>query len=214
MKIVNQQIELWTEISEGGVKELRHLERCARVSYKSKGKVSNDIEATKHFLRERIERGELSVIEHGSITVLITTDRGISHELVRHRLCSFTQESTRYCNYSNDRFENQITVVKPYQFLPGDQEYDIWKQSCEHAERAYFGLLNKGVAPQTARSVLPNSLKTEVVMTANYREWRHVFALRTAITAHPQMRVLMRALHDNLKQKIPVIFDLEENDYE
>lgn len=154
-----------------------------------------------------ISRSHEAMIEHASITVKFIVDRGVSHELVRHRIASFAQESTRFCNYSKDKFGNEITIIEPC-FNTWDQLlYDTWKESCEWAERYYFNLLNKGASPQEARSVLPNSLKTEVVMTANLREWRHFFKLRTAQATHPQMREVTIPLLNELKEKLPEIFE-------
>ena len=147
------------------------------------------------------------MIEHASLTVRFTCDRGVSHEIVRHRLAAYCQESTRYCNYSKDGFGGEITVIKPMSFDCSDSPYRIWKRSCENAEVAYFDLLNEGCTPQEARSVLPNSLKTEVVMTADMREWRHFIRLRCAPAAHPDMRVVARLLYDLLKSTYPVFFE-------
>ena len=144
---------------------------------------------------------------HEDVSVKFICDRGISHEIVRHRPASFCQESTRYCNYSKDGFGGEITVIKPMSFDCSDSSYRIWKRSCENAETAYFDLLNEGCTPQEARSVLPNSLKTEVVMTADMREWRHFIRLRCAPAAHPDMRVVARLLYDLLKSTYPVFFE-------
>ena len=137
-------------------------------------------------------------------------DRGVSHELVRHRLASFSQESTRYCNYGKDKFGNEITVIDPCFWEESSNKYQYWKQSCEKAELFYFELLKWGASPQEARSVLPTSLKTEVVMTANPREWWHVFAVRTHRDAHPQMREVMVPLLSQFAMRWPVLFgDIE-----
>ena len=144
---------------------------------------------------------------HEDVSVKFICDRGVTHEIVRHRPASFCQESTRYCNYSKDGFGGEITVIKPMSFDCSDSPYRIWKRSCENAETAYFDLLNEGCTPQEARSVLPNSLKTEVVMTADMREWRHFIRLRCAPAAHPDMRVVARLLYDLLKSTYPVFFE-------
>ena len=148
-----------------------------------------------------------SVIEHFSVSVRFICDRGVTHEMVRHRLASFSQESTRYCNYSKGKFGSQITVIRPCFWKPGEEAYQRWFLACEQAEHYYFYLLNGGAKPQEARSVLPNSLKTEIVMTANLREWKTVFRQRTAPMAHPQMRQLMTPLLAEFKSLIPVIYD-------
>jgi thymidylate synthase (FAD) len=150
------------------------------------------------------------------MSVLFIIDRGISHELVRHRLASFTQESTRYCNYSKDKFDNGITFIKPdwYNSLDNGDEDTIsfhWHNCMKHCERIYLLLLEQGLSPQFARSVLPNSLKTEIVITTNFREWRHIFQLRAIEkAAHPQMRQLMIPLYKECKNLLPEIFNLGE----
>ena len=130
-----------------------------------------------------IKRGHEAVLEHCSFTVKFVCDRGVSHEIVRHRLASYCQESTRYCNYGKDQFGSEITVIEPCYLNENTFAYDEWKEACRRAETAYFNLLNWGLSPQEARAVLPNSLKTEVVMTANIREWRHFLRLRTSTGA-------------------------------
>ena len=157
-----------------------------------------------------IKRGHEAMLEHCSFTIKFIVDRGISHELVRHRLASFAQESTRYCNYSKEGFGGEITVIEPFFLAENTPGYSSWYDACLHSESAYFALLNWGCTPQEARSVLPNSLKTEVCMTANLREWRHFFKLRAADatgSAHPQMKEVTVPLLKELKQLIPVVFD-------
>lgn len=151
--------------------------------------------------------GNCAMIEHSSLSVKFTVDRGVSHELVRHRIASFAQESTRYCNYSNDKFGNEITVVKPCFWDDKSMNYIIWETAMKTAEETYFRLLEIGATPQEARSVLPNSLKTEITITANYREWRNFFKLRTEQAAHPQMREVTIPLLKELQKRIPIIFD-------
>ena len=149
------------------------------------------------------------LMKHTTHTVLFVCDRGVSHELVRHRPCSFAQESTRYCNYSQNKFGEEITVILPFFFDTGmgtnsnSLVYEAWKYSCEVAERKYFELLNYGATPQEARSVLPNSLKTEIIMTANEKEWQHIVDLRAKdVTgpAHPQMKEIMYPWYEELKE--------------
>lgn len=180
------------------------IERAGRVCYKSEDKIT-DVSAS-GFIQRLKDSVHESVMEHGSITVLFVCDRGVSHELVRHRLASYSQESTRYCNYSKDRFGNEITVVKPCYFAEHSVSYGMWLASCAQAERSYFGLIEAGVKPQEARAVLPNSLKTEVAVTANPREWRHIFKLRCASNAHPQMQEIMKPLSAEFAARWPVIF--------
>jgi len=158
-----------------------------------------------------------SVIEHGSMTVKFIIDRGVSHELVRHRLASFSQESTRYCNYSKDKFDNQLTFIVPCWLdltdwdgritVPSDDPKMIWLRAMSRAEIDYNKLIESGWVAQEARSILPNSLKTEIVVTANFREWRTIFTQRTSKAAHPQMREIMVPLLNEVKERIPVVFD-------
>lgn len=206
MKIINAGYEIMTEISPGGIAELKFIERVGRTCYKSEDKITEDGESAKRFVRMLIAKGHEAMLEHSILTVRFIVDRGISHEIVRHRIASFAQESTRYCDYSKGKFNREITVIKPC-VMPSDMEYIRWRASCEEAERAYFALLDYGATPQIARSVLPNSLKTELVMTANYREWRNFFRLRTTRAAHPQIREVSVPLLNELKERIPVVFD-------
>ena len=183
------------------------LEQCARVCYKSEGKSDGTLTGAEAFLKRTIKRGHESVIEHASATVRVVCDRSVSHELVRHRLASYSQESTRYCNYQQDKFGKSITVIEPCYLEKGTAAYRMWKHACETAEVAYFDLLGEGCTPQEARAVLPNSLKTEVMMTANVREWRHFLKLRTSEAAHPQMREVALQILELLDREWPSLFD-------
>ncbi|MFP4035206.1 MAG: FAD-dependent thymidylate synthase [Desulfovermiculus sp.] len=184
---------------------LRLLELAGRTCYKSEDKITDDSAAG--FVGRIVRSGHESVIEHANITVRFIIDRGVSHELVRHRLAAYSQESTRYANYSQERFGREITVIKPCFWDLGSPEYELWEKAMHQAEEAYMQLLDQGASPQQARAVLPNSLKTEVVMTANLREWRHVFRLRCQKAAHPQIREVMLGLLADLQKRIPVLFD-------
>ena len=213
MKIIKPSYEILTPISDGGIKELQHIEKIGRVCYKSEDRITDDGESAKKFVKMLISNGHEAMIEHSSLSVKFVVDRGVSHELVRHRIASFAQESTRYCNYSKDKFGNEITVILPCFFdtgmgiLSNSLVYQEWKLACECAEERYFNLLKMGATPQQARTVLPNSLKTEITITANYREWRNFFKLRTAEASHPQMREVTIPLLKELKTLIPIIFD-------
>ena len=202
MKIINASYKIETPID--GAEILERIEKAGRTCYKSEDRITE--ESAKNFVRKLIERGHESVLEHESVTVRFICDRGVSHEIVRHRIASFSQESTRYCNYSNDRFGSELTFIKPCFLAERKMTYWLWCTAMECAEWAYFDMLEDGCTPQEARSVLPSSVKTEVVMTANLREWRHFLRLRTATAAHPQMRELTVPLLHELKQ-IPVVFD-------
>lgn len=202
----------FTILSPVGDSILENIERAGRVCYKSEDKITG--QSSLQFVKMLIKRGHESVLEHEKISVLFICDRGVSHELVRHRLASFSQESTRYCNYGKDNFGNQLTFIIPlWVNWPKDNEpeYDtsaeLWYNSLKVAEYTYKKLLKEGWTPQQARTVLPNSLKTEIVATANLREWRTILKQRTSTAAHPQMRELMCPLLEELKKKLPVVFE-------
>ena len=199
MKIIKPSYEIIDTLDATEI--LKKIELCGRVCYKSEDKITEN--SAREFVKQIIKAGHESVLEHFSFSVRFVTDRGISHEIVRHRIASFSQESTRYCNYSNDKFDNEITVVEPFQLT---SQKPNWRKACEVAEEQYFKLL-KTTTPQTARAVLPTSLKTEIIMTANLRTWRHFLKLRTSKNAHPDLRVLTTPLLKELKQLIPVVFD-------
>lgn len=203
MRIIKPGFEFMTPISAQAIME--HLERCGRVCYKSEDRIVEG--SAEKFLANIVKRGHEAVLEHFSFTVKFTVDRGVSHEIVRHRMASYCQESTRYCNYSKDGFGNEITVVEPCFFEKGSPEWTLWKHACEVSERYYFNLLDWNRTPQETRSVLPTSLKTEVVMTANIREWRHFLKLRTSAAAHPQIREVAVPLLHELQRLVPVLFD-------
>lgn len=203
MKIITPGFEILTPIDGDTV--LKHIEACGRTCYKSEGKATPD--SCYGFVKAIIRRGHEAVLEHFNISVRFVCDRGVSHEIVRHRLASYCQESTRYCNYGNEQFNGEITVIEPLYLEQYTDAYGAWQEACEIAERAYFKLLDWGCTPQEARAVLPNSLKTEVVMTANLREWRHFFKLRCAPAAHPQIREIATPLLRTLQKKLPVVFD-------
>lgn len=203
MKIIKPSIEILDKID--GDEILKKVEKIGRVCYKSEEKITT--ESSKKFVSNILKSGHESVIEHEKISVRFICDRGVSHEIVRHRIASYSQESTRYCNYSKDKFGNEITVIKPLFWDEGSREYEIWYEAMKHSEKAYQDLIQLGAKPQEARSILPNSLKTEIVVTMNLREWRHFFKLRTAANAHPQMREIACMALAELKQEIPVIFD-------
>ena len=205
MKIIKPYYKILTDISDGGIKELQFIEQAARTCYKSENKITQDGESAKALVKRLISSGHEAMLEHSSLSVRFVVDRGVSHEIVRHRLFSFAQESTRYCNYSKGKFGNNVTFIRPM-FFAGKALAE-WIQACYDAEKAYFKLLEMGATPQEARAVLPNSTATEIVATGNYREWRHFFKLRTDKAAHPQMREVAIPLLRELQKKIPIIFD-------
>ena len=202
MKIINADVEFITPIDGAAI--LKRLEQCGRVCYKSEAKITDT--SAPAFVAGIIKRSHEAVLEHCSFTVKFICDRGVSHEIVRHRMASYCQESTRYCNYSKEGFGSEITVIKPC-FWPDDSdEMCEWRSAMRLTESHYFSLLQFGATPQEARSVLPNSLKTEVVMTANIREWRHFLKLRCSPAAHPQMREVALILLEKVHTLIPVCF--------
>lgn len=224
MRKVNAGFEILTPISEGGIKELQHIEKIGRVCYKSEDRITEDGESAKKFVGMLIRNGHEAMIEHSSLSVKFTVDRGVSHELVRHRIASFAQESTRYCNYANNKFGGECAYIDITNGMHLDTKmknmsedelnavYDEWVLAMEDAEKHYMRMLELGATPQIARAVLPNSTKTEITITANYREWRNFFKLRVPKTAHPQMREVTIELLKELKTRIPVIFDNIESE--
>lgn len=210
MKIVSPSIEIFS--TESYEEMLRRVERAGRVCYKSEGSIQEG--SAERFIKNILKRGHESVIEHGSITVKVTCDRGVTHEIVRHRIASYSQESTRYCNYANDKFDNQIScidVATGFQYDLNDekdlQKYQLWQEAMEAAERYYFRMLELGARPEEARSILPNSLKTEIVMTMNLREWRHFIRLRGSKAAHPQIREITKLLLSEFQERYPLFFE-------
>jgi len=184
-----------------GEQILKNLERYGRTCYKSEYKITPD--SARRFVKKILSNGHESVIEHEKVTVRIICDRGITHEIVRHRIASYSQESTRYCNYKS----RGIKVIKPSFFVGDKNKYQIWLEAMQACEKAYNALIEAGATPQEARSVLPNSLKTEIVITYNLREWRHFFKLRCSKRAHPQMREITIPLLREFQRLIPIIFD-------
>lgn len=205
MKLIKPGYEILTAID--GLAELKTIERAARTCYKSESAITDDGESAKKLVRRLIDSGHEAMLEHSFLSVKFTVDRGVTHELVRHRLCSFAQESTRYCNYSGERFGKSVKFIIPHFFADKLEAMNAWTYACAKAEEAYFELLELGATPQEARTVLPNSTAAEIVVSGNFREWRHILKLRTAKDAHPQMREVMRPLGAELKRRIPVIFD-------
>lgn len=203
MKVIAPYVEPMHPID--GAVILSRIEAAGRVCYKSESKITDD--SATAFVRRIIRSGHEALLEHCNISLKFVCDRGVSHEIVRHRLASYCQESTRYCNYSKGDFGGEITVIKPCYLPDNSPAYFYWDAACKKAENAYFELLNWGCTPQEARAVLPNSLKTEVVMTANLREWRHFFRLRCSHAAHPQMREAATQALALLHGLVPIVFD-------
>lgn len=219
MNVIPASYEILTPISEGGIQELMHIERIGRVCYKSEDRIIEDGSSAKIFVAGLIKRGHEAMIEHSTLAVKFIVDRGVSHEQVRHRIASFAQESTRYCNYTNDKHNSQCTFIDIRSGIQLDAKMKqlshehisaiLYEWTCAmlDAERHYDRLIALGATPQIARGVLPTSTKTEITITANYREWRAFFKLRTAKSAHPQMREIAQPLLLELKEILPIIFD-------
>jgi len=203
VRIVQPSFEILTPID--GNQVLKHIEKCGRTCYQSFQNISED--SAERFASHILERHHESVVEHFNVSVRFITDRGITHELVRHRLASYSQESTRYCCYAKNKFKNEISVIKPVELEEGSPAYTLWLEVMENAEKSYLQMIDLGIKAQNARSVLPNSLKTEIVMTANMREWRNVFKLRCSEAAHPDIRAIMIPLKEAFKKEIPILFD-------
>lgn len=213
MKIVKPSFEVFEDLENPVFTQtiMHKLEMIGRTCYKSEENITN--ESASRFVQRLIKNGHEAMLEHASLTVKFIVDRGVSHELVRHRIASFAQESTRYCNYSQDKFGNELTFINPCFWDEDSLEYAQWKETMQNAERIYIDICGQVHAPEQARSVLPNSLKTEIWMTANLRELRHILKLRAAGTTgkpHPQMAEVMVQLLKNLKKYLPdVFFDIE-----
>lgn len=202
MKTIKQSYELLDEIN--GEEILKRIEKIARVCYKSEDKMTEN--SCFKFVKMLVDKGHHAMLEHVSISVKFITNRGVTHELVRHRLASYAQESTRYCNYLKNDFGAEITVIEPVYLAKGTRPYNNWFNACVLSEVSYFDLLKIGLTAQEAREVLNNSTKTEIVVTANLREWMTILKLRTSEQAHPQMRALMLPLLQELQEKLNVIF--------
>ena len=210
MNIINPSLEI-IDAPDYGVM-LKKIERIGRACYKSEDKIAED--SAEKFIRAIIKRGHESVIEHESISVKVICDRGVTHEIVRHRIASYSQESTRYCNYTADKFSNQIScidIATGFRYDMNDaadrKKWEIWQSAMESAEKHYFALIEAGAKPEEARSVLPNSLKTEIVMTMDLREWRHFIRLRGSAAAHPQMQEVVHRIAKEFKERYPVFFE-------
>lgn len=223
MKIV----EPWIEVENfDGKKIMKNIERACRTCYRSENLI--DEESYKRLLRNCLNRGHESILEHEKITVRMRCDIGVYKDLTRHRFGSFSIESTRYCNYSKDKFENNIKFIKPVFYTPGTiEEYDdpikkndclktqYWERCMKFIESDYMDMTNiVGAKPDELRMLLPHSTAAEVTMTANVREWRHILSLRCAKMTHPAIRQLLIPLLLHFKQEMPELFDNIDYDTE
>lgn len=203
MKIVKPSVEVifWAPEDGGTLEE--GIEKAARTCYKSEGKIKKG--SADKLIRKLRGSGHHAMLEFGYIMAKIIADRGLTHELVRHRLVSFAQESTRYCNYNSDRFDSEISVIEPLGMT--EEQRTVWSLAMISAEKYYMKMIELGAKPQTARSVLPIGLKTEIVIGANPREWRHIFRMRCDKHAHPIIRCIMIEVLLACRYKYPAVFD-------
>lgn len=211
MKIIKARAEILFLDDQRAIDEIyARIETAGRTCYKSEAQITP--ESGRKFAATMVRNHHEAMLEHADVTVRFTVDRGVSHEVVRHRLASFAQESTRYCNYGKDKFGNEITVIEPKipkDALWFDRFFSGWFNVMKCAEENYMFMVSEGVPPEWARSVLPNSLKTEVIVTANIREWRHFFRLRAACETgmpHPQMLEVAVPLFQEMSAKLPELF--------
>ena len=210
MQVINSSVEILTPITND---LLKMIEIAGRTCYKSEDRITED--STEGFVSRMIASNHGAMLEHAHVSLRVTCDRGVTHEIVRHRLASYAQESTRYCNYAKDKFGGQVTYIDP---VPGftieNKAYSVeqleaimaeWITACEDAERHYLRLIELGCSPQMARGVLNNATKTEIVITMNMREWRHFIGLRASTAAHPQIREIAQEVLRIFREKLPVI---------
>ena len=217
MNIIKARYEIMDKDKLNEKEILQRIETIGRTCYKSEDKITED--SSEKFVRNLILRGHEAVLEFVDITVKFYCDRGLSHEIVRHRLANFAQESTRYCNYAADKFGNEVSFIDIRRGIELDSktknlnEFTItaiiseWLEACHDAEKHYFAMLELGASPQIARSSLNNSVKTEINVKMNLREWRHFFKLRCDVAAHPQMRELTIPLLQDMREICPVVFE-------
>jgi len=181
------------------------LERIGRLCYKSGDKIEPG--TADKFIAGLVKSGHEAMIEHASFTARFICNRGVSHELVRHRPPSFAQESQRYCCYLDDKFGNEVTFINPFFHKGNARKITLWKNGCAFAEETYLALLGFGDKPEEARGSLLNDTKTELYITANVREWRHILTLRADVHAHPQMRQVAIPLLLYLQGRLPILFN-------
>lgn len=185
---------------------LARIEAAGRTCYRSEDRIAPG--SADKFVRMIRDKGHLAMLDHASASVRFVIDRGVSHEIVRHRIgVAYAQESTRYCNYSKGKFGGEVTFIRPLFWREGSHEFTAWEAAMRFAETAYLTLLKCGATPQEARSVLPTSVKTELVMTATFTAWRHFFRQRTDAAAHPQMREVTVPLLADFAARWPAAFD-------
>lgn len=213
MKVIKPSYEIITDLDSNRI--LKDIERAARSCYKSEDKITE--ESATDFIARLLKKGHEAMIEHSYLSVNFIVNRGFTHECVRHRLAAFAQESTRYCNYSKGKFGTELSILKPRYIdkleVDNIEAFQVWQETMLYLEKQYIKMATKkedgglGISPQIARDILPIGVKAEITVSCNLREWRHIFKMRTHQTAHPIMHELMRPLCEELKTKIPVLFD-------
>lgn len=187
-----------------GVKIMKRIERACRMCYRSEGNITED--SYKSLLKNCISRGHESVLEHEKVSVRIRADIGTYKDLTRHRFASFSVESTRYCNYGKNKFDNEIKIIKPCHIEEGTELYDMWKEALEDMEKHYLEMSKAGAIPDQLRMILPHSTAAEYSMTANIREWKHILSLRCSNHTHPSIRQVLIPLLLKFKEDMPEIF--------
>jgi len=204
MKLVQHSFEVTYPASlVDAQQELKAIESSGRLCYKSEDRITQS--SYRVFIESVIKRGHWSIVEHAIMRAHIVTNRGVTHELVRHRLASYSQESTRYCNYSGGKFGGELSFIQPDELV--DDALASWFTCMQMCERHYLEMIKMGVSPQVARGVLPNDLKAEIDVTANLREWYHIFDLRTSPAAHPHMQKVMLLGLEQAMLYFPVVFN-------
>lgn len=207
MKIIDPIIEVE---NYSGTKIMKNIERACRTCYRSEGNITE--ESYKKLLSNCINRGHESVLEHEKITIRMTCDIGVYKDLTRHRFGSFSIESTRYCNYGKDKFDNELKFIKPCNIDGSSELYSNWIGAMDFIEKEYIAMSNNGATPDQLRMILPHSTAAQVTMTANIREWKHILDLRTKSMTHPSIRQLLIPLLLKFKKDMPEIFDSIEYD--
>lgn len=207
MKIIEPKIEV-ENVDYNQI--MKNLERACRTCYRSEDKVTE--ESYKTLLKNCVNRGHESILEHEKVTIRMVCDIGVYKDLTRHRHASFSIESTRYCNYGKDKFENQIKYIKPVNIEEGTELYAEWKKSLEEIEKHYIKMAELGATPDQMRMILPHSTAALVTMTANIREWKHILSLRCTKHAHPAVEQVMIPLLIKFKEEMPEIFENIEYD--
>ena len=207
MKIVKPVVEI-EKVDYNKI--MKNLERACRTCYRSENNITE--ESYKTLLKNCINRGHESILEHEKITIRMICDVGVYKDLTRHRIASFSIESTRYCNYGKDKFENEIKFIEPVNIDENTEIYEEWKTACSEIEKHYLKMASLGATPDQMRMILPHSTAAQVTMTANIREWKHILALRANAHAHPAVEQVMIPILIHFKEKMPEIFDNIEYD--